>query len=156
MGILGLSRTARVSSMGCPAAVLGFPGSSMPLKLTIGDFKTIRNIAVFRDLKPETVEHILAPATAVMLKAHESLFRQGDPATAFFIVIYGFVKLFRITLAGEEAIIRIMSKGDSVAEATALRVLDFLRLLKASVMLVSFVSPPTISFGASSKVLISH
>jgi len=61
----------------------------------------------------------VAPATAVMLKAHESLFRQGDPATAFFIVIDGWVKLYRVTLSGEETVIHILTKGDSFAEAVA-------------------------------------
>ncbi len=91
----------------------------MPSKLTAGDLQIISRIAVFRGLKPETVEHIIAPASAIMLKAHETLFRQGDPATAFFIVIDGWVKLYRITIAGDETVIHIMTKGDSFAEAVA-------------------------------------
>ena len=79
----------------------------------------ISRITVFRGLKAETVEHIVGPATAVMLKAHEPLFRQGDPATAFFIVIDGWVKLYRITVSGEEAVIHILTKGESFAEAVA-------------------------------------
>jgi CRP-like cAMP-binding protein len=47
------------------------------------------------------------------------LFRQGDPATAFFIMIDGWVKLYRITLSGEETVIHILTKGDSFAEAVA-------------------------------------
>jgi CRP-like cAMP-binding protein len=91
----------------------------MSSRLTPGDLQIITRIAVFRGLKPETVEHIVAPATAVMLKAHESLFRQGDPATAFFIVIDGWVKLYRITISGDETVIHILTKGDSFAEAVA-------------------------------------
>jgi CRP-like cAMP-binding protein len=91
----------------------------MPSKLTPGDLQIITRIPVFRGLKPETVEHIVTPATAIMLGPHQSLFRQGDPATAFFIVIDGWVKLFRITLSGDEAVIHILTKGDSFAEAVA-------------------------------------
>jgi len=91
----------------------------MSSKLTPGDLNIITRIAVFRGLKPETVAHIVAPATAVVLKAHESLFRQGDPATAFFIVIDGWVKLYRITVSGEETVIHILTRGDSFAEAVA-------------------------------------
>ena len=54
-----------------------------------------------------------------MLKPHEGLFRQGDPATAFFIVIDGWVKLYRITPSGEETVIHILTKGGSFAEAVA-------------------------------------
>ena len=47
------------------------------------------------------------------------MFRQGDPATAFFIVAEGWVKLYRVTVAGEEAVIHVFAKGDSFAEAVA-------------------------------------
>jgi len=86
---------------------------------TAGDLQIISRIAVFRGLKPETVEHIISPATAVNLGPHQTLFRQGDPATAFFIMIDGWVKLYRITLAGDETVIHTLTKGDSFAEAVA-------------------------------------
>jgi len=91
----------------------------MATRPTPGDLQIITRIAVFRGLKPETVEHIIAPASAAMLKAHECLFRQGEPATAFFIVIDGWVKLYRITPSGEETVIHTLTKGDSFAEAVA-------------------------------------
>lgn len=91
----------------------------MSSKLTAGDFQIITRVAIFRGLKAETVEHIIAPATAVMLKPHEGLFRQGDLATAFFIVIDGLVKLYRITPSGDETVIHVLQKGESFAEAVA-------------------------------------
>lgn len=91
----------------------------MGSKLTAGDLQIITRTAVFRGLKPETVEHIVAPAVGSMLKVHETLFRQGDPATAFFIMIDGWVKLYRITMSGEETVIHVLTKGDSFAEAVA-------------------------------------
>jgi hypothetical protein len=56
-------------------------------KLTAGDVQIISRIAVFRGLKAETVEHIVAPATALMLRPHDWIMSQDDPATAFFIVM---------------------------------------------------------------------
>jgi CRP-like cAMP-binding protein len=91
----------------------------MSSKLTAGDFQIVSRIAIFRGLKSETVEHIIAPATAAMLKPHQLLFRQGDPATAFFIVISGLVKLFRLTPSGDETVIHVLDKGESFAEAVA-------------------------------------
>lgn len=92
----------------------------MSSKLTAGDLQVVTRIAVFRGLRSETVEHIIAPATAVMLRPHEWLARQGDAATAFFIVIDGWVKLYRSTLAGDETVINVLKKGESFAEAVAL------------------------------------
>src|SRR5450756_1868042 len=91
----------------------------MSSKLTAGDLQIITRIAVFRGLKSETVEHIIAPATAVMLRPHEWIVRQDDPATSFFIVIDGWVKLYRSTPSGDETVIDIMTKGESFAEAVA-------------------------------------
>jgi CRP/FNR family transcriptional regulator, dissimilatory nitrate respiration regulator len=88
-------------------------------KLTGGDFQIISRIAVFRGLKVETVEYIVAPAIALTLRPHESIMRQGDPATAFFIVIDGWAKLYRTTPAGDDTVIEMMTKGQSFAEAVA-------------------------------------
>ena len=87
---------------------------------TAGDLEIITRIALFRGLKPETVAHIVKPATAVPLKARSTLFRQGDPATAFFIMIDGWTKHYRLNVSGEEAVIHVFTKGDSFAEAAAL------------------------------------
>jgi CRP-like cAMP-binding protein len=92
----------------------------MSSKLTPGDLQVATRIAVFRGLRPETVEHIIAPAIAVMLRPHECLVRQGDAATAFFIVIDGWVKLYRSTPSGDETVISILKTGESFAEAVAL------------------------------------
>jgi CRP-like cAMP-binding protein len=94
-------------------------GCKMASHPTAGDLQIITRIAVFRGLKPETVEHIIAPATATSLAPHDLVFRQGEPATAFFIVIDGWIKLYRIAISGEEAVIHVLTKGDSFAEAVA-------------------------------------
>jgi CRP-like cAMP-binding protein len=62
-------------------------------KLTAEDLQIVARIAVFRGLKPDAVAHILAPATTIVFKPHELLFRQGDKATDLFIMIDGWVKL---------------------------------------------------------------
>jgi CRP-like cAMP-binding protein len=91
----------------------------MASRVAAGDLQIIARIAVFQGLKPETVKHIIEPASTILLKARECLFRQGDLATAFFIVVDGWVKLYRITMSGEETVIHTLTKGDSFAEAVA-------------------------------------
>ena len=85
-----------------------------------GDLQIIARIALFRGLKPETIQHILAPATAMTMKSHETVCRQGDAATAFFIMIDGWTKHYRMNVSGEETIIHLFTRGDSFAEAAAL------------------------------------
>ena len=89
------------------------------MKFTAGDLQIISRIAVFRGLKPETIAHIVGPARIIVLKPHDILVRQEDPATAFFILISGYVKLYRSNPAGDEAVLEIMQAGASYAEAVA-------------------------------------
>ena len=89
------------------------------MKLTAGDLHVINRIAVFRALKPETIAHIIAPASALALRPHDIFARQDDPATAFFIVINGWVKLYRSNPAGDEAVLETQTTGGSFAEAVA-------------------------------------
>jgi CRP-like cAMP-binding protein len=65
------------------------------------------------------VERLTASASVVTLAQREPIFRQGDPATGFFIVIGGWLKLYRITLFGEEVVIRVVTRGKSFAATSA-------------------------------------
>src|SRR3989304_2084583 len=86
---------------------------------TAADLDIVRRINVFRGLNPLMIERLIAPAAVLTLREREIVFRQGDPATAFFIVVEGWVKLYRLTVAGEEAVCYVFAKGDSFAEAVA-------------------------------------
>jgi len=84
------------------------------------DIEIITRIAVFQGLKSDMVERLISPASAVTLAPHQTLFRQDDLATAFFIMIDGWMKLYRITSAGEETVVNVLTRGNSYAEAHAL------------------------------------
>jgi len=83
------------------------------------DLDIVRRINVFRGLNPRMIQQMIAPATTLSLREHGVLCRQDDPATAFFIVVDGWIKLYRITVAGDEAVINVLAKGDSFAESAA-------------------------------------
>jgi CRP-like cAMP-binding protein len=86
---------------------------------TPDDLRAASQIVVFSGLNPREVQTLLAQATVIDLEPGQSLFRQGDAAAAFFIVITGWVKLYRITPAGDEAVLHVLTKGESFAEAVA-------------------------------------
>jgi CRP-like cAMP-binding protein len=89
------------------------------------DIEIVSQITIFRGLNPETVQRIIAAASVVTLDEREALFRQDDPATACFIVLDGWIKLYRITFSGEEAVLLVLTKGDSFAEAVAFTGSDY-------------------------------
>lgn len=87
---------------------------------TLGDLQVVNRIALFRGLDPETIRHVIAPATALTLNARATLFRQGELATAFFIMIDGWTKHYRINPSGDETVLYVLTKGESFAESIAL------------------------------------
>ncbi len=90
-----------------------------------GDIEIVNRIALFRGLAPETIKHIIAPATVVTAKARTTLCRQDELATAFFIMIEGWTKHYRSHASGNEAVIHVLTKGDSFAESAALTAARF-------------------------------
>jgi len=81
------------------------------------DLAIASQIPVFSGLKPEVLDLLLAPARIVNLRPGSMLFRQGEPASSFFIVVEGWIKLYRITPAGDEAVLNVFGNGQSFAEA---------------------------------------
>ena len=88
---------------------------------TPDDLKAASQTAVLSGLNPRAVQTLLASATVIDLEPGEALFRQNEPAAAFFIVIYGWIKLYRITPAGDEAVLHVLTKGESFAGGGRLR-----------------------------------
>jgi CRP/FNR family transcriptional regulator, dissimilatory nitrate respiration regulator len=64
---------------------------------------------------------LLSRATVSEVERGNTIFAQDEPADAIFIVIDGWVKLFRISPAGSEAVVGVFTKGHSFGEAVALR-----------------------------------
>jgi CRP-like cAMP-binding protein len=91
----------------------------MGLALTVSDREIVTRINVFRGLNPVMLERLIAPAVVMSVREGETVFQQGEPGAAFFIVLDGWVKLYRIAVSGEEAVINVFAKGDGFAEAVA-------------------------------------
>src|SRR5262245_31056269 len=95
------------------------------------DLDIVRRINVFHGLNPRMIQQMIAPATTLSLREHEVVCRQDDPPTAFFIVVDGWIKLYRITVAGDEAVINVLAKGDSFAESAAFTAQAYLHTAEA-------------------------
>ena len=81
------------------------------------DFEFIRNQALFRDLDDDKVNTIIGDAIPTEYPRGKVLFHQGDPADHFYIILTGWVKIFRISADGHEAVIGVFSEGETVADA---------------------------------------
>lgn len=62
---------------------------------------------------------ILATARERGFDRGATIFLQGEPASAVYVVIEGWVKLYRVAPNGSEAVVGVFTRGDSFGEAVA-------------------------------------
>ncbi|SEW25853.1 cAMP-binding domain of CRP or a regulatory subunit of cAMP-dependent protein kinases [Aliiroseovarius sediminilitoris] len=97
-------------------------GKTVPLEM----YKMIaRNSLFMRALPDVHVDAILSQATWRHFERGETLFMQEDSADAIHIVLDGWVKLYRMTRGGTEAVVSVFTRGESFGEAVALRKLPY-------------------------------
>lgn len=84
-----------------------------------GDLATVRSAVLFASLPDELSSAILKQSGTKSYKRGETIFIQGDVAHSIFVVLDGWVKLFRITPTGAEAVVGVFTKGRSFGEAVA-------------------------------------
>jgi len=87
--------------------------------ITQTDIATARAAVLFSTLPVEISNEILQRAVTRNFSRGETIFCQGDVADNIFIVLDGWVKLFRITQSGAEAVVGVFTKGRSFGEAVA-------------------------------------
>jgi CRP-like cAMP-binding protein len=77
----------------------------------------LRAAQLFAQLDDEQLARIAAIARPVLLPAAHTLFLQGDPASAFYLLAEGRLKVFKLLRDGRTATIRHVEAGQTFAEA---------------------------------------
>jgi CRP/FNR family transcriptional regulator, dissimilatory nitrate respiration regulator len=72
---------------------------------------------LFSHLDAEQLERVARKARRVALADGESLFEQGDRAERFYLLLGGQIKLYRLSPAGNEKVIEVVTPGSTFAEA---------------------------------------
>lgn len=79
--------------------------------------KALKKAPLFSGMSDERLAQFIAKSPVKCYDKGEDLFAMGDQATAFFFIIDGWVKLYRMTRDGEESIINVFAPGETFAEA---------------------------------------
>lgn len=79
--------------------------------------KELRRTLLLSRLSDTQLERVARHANRVRLDEGQLLFRQGDPAERFFLVISGRLRLFRLSPDGAEKVIEIAAPSETFAEA---------------------------------------
>jgi hypothetical protein len=78
------------------------------------------NSRLFHGMPKQDAQAILAAATHRALRKGQVLPRQGEPASTFFLMERGYLKLTQLTPEGAEVIVRFVGPWDPVAGVAAL------------------------------------
>jgi CRP-like cAMP-binding protein len=77
----------------------------------------VKGTALFSGLPDELFSTLLKAANVHHAKSGEVIFMQGDEATGYYIVLEGWIKLYRLNSSGNEAVVAVFTRGQSFAEA---------------------------------------
>ncbi len=83
--------------------------------------ETIKRTSLFQGMEPEVIEELASHCHYKSYTKGQHLFEAGDKANSFFVIMSGWVKLFRVSREGEEAVINVFGPGESFAEAAVFR-----------------------------------
>lgn len=75
------------------------------------DGSMLAGAALFVGLDGRARDEIAALSRMVRLRAGEALFEQDDPATAFYVLLAGRVKIAQVTAEGHQVVIRYVAPG---------------------------------------------
>ncbi|TBW40301.1 Crp/Fnr family transcriptional regulator [Siculibacillus lacustris] len=81
------------------------------------DLARLREVALFRHVDADVCAAILGGARPLPLPRGSTIMTQGAPADAFHVILEGWVKLYRRQPDGGEAVVAVMTAGESFAEA---------------------------------------
>jgi len=81
------------------------------------DWDTIRNIPIFQGVDEQTLRLILRNCYPRQYNRGDIIFRQGELANEFYIVLEGWAKLYRVLPEGEEVVVAVFTAKETFAEA---------------------------------------
>lgn len=77
----------------------------------------LKKVPLFARIPETELKELVNDSHIIESKCHKVLFMQDDPAEYFYVAIEGWIKLFRQTKDGDEAVIEVITRGQSFAEA---------------------------------------
>jgi len=86
------------------------------LNMNHHDRLLLQNTELLAGLNPQLVGRVLSSTTIVGAETREDLFREGEKADSFYVVLSGYVRLFRRSKDDREADIGIFGPGEAFGE----------------------------------------
>lgn len=84
------------------------------------DRSLIAGLPAFQGLAPEQQDDVLAEAQSVRYAKGTEIFQQDREAQAFYLLLHGHLRVFRLTQDGQQVVVRYISPGEIFGVAMAL------------------------------------
>lgn len=81
------------------------------------DWRTVRSTPLFASTSSEVVRTLVGHRTSRAYDRGAVIFHQGELATAFFLILEGWIKVYRTTPDGLEVVLHVLRRGETFAEA---------------------------------------
>lgn len=81
------------------------------------DWQIVRTTPLFGTMPQDVALSLIGNRSVRLYERGVTLFQQGEPAMSFFVVLDGWVKLFRTTPDGSEAVVGVFRRAETFAEA---------------------------------------
>ncbi len=81
------------------------------------DWSILKSTPFFKAMPIEDALTLIGNQSPRSYEKGITLFRQGEPASAFYVILNGWVKLYRITPDGVEVVLNVFKTGETFAEA---------------------------------------
>lgn len=89
------------------------------------DKSVVKSFSMFEKMPDRDIEALLSQAVTKRVGPGEAFFEQGAPATHFFLLVNGRLKVTQVTADGQQIIVRVVHPGDLFGFAKALRRTDY-------------------------------
>lgn len=81
------------------------------------DWQIVRSTPLLGAVSRDVAQSLVGNQPVSVFRKGETLFQQGEAADAFFVVLGGWIKLYRVTPDGNEAVVGVYRRGETFAEA---------------------------------------
>lgn len=80
------------------------------------DWRIVRAMPLFAPLSAEVVHAVVGNRVSRAYEKGSIVFHQGEVASAFFLILEGWVKIYRTTPDGLEVVLQVLRRGETFAE----------------------------------------
>lgn len=82
--------------------------------------EALRRSPLFQGILPDDLQRLARGMAQRRYRRHEVIFHEGDPGESLHVVVEGRVKITRESMAGDEAIVATLGRGDTFGELVLL------------------------------------